>query len=686
MRKPAALLAALLLITPHVAAQWSATPQPDLQAQLEQAPKLKIENMCEPVKATTVANFWLIPNPHESGYDALQWYYKGYKGPTSVAICELRKKTVAVQEFRTGKQINAAGTTTDRKGRVWITSPGGNTGVHVFIYDPVKNTLTQTDLHVPQLGDAQRLTVGTDGLIYGAGSDSKAGKVGLFTIDPETMKLTDLGPVGPPATYAMGLCADATHIYFVARRGEWHLVAYDKATRQTEILQSTTTAGAVFVYQKEFGCHSQGRGYKALSAGPHHFWLHKGKVIEHADHATDWPWKEPKRPAKRPSPEPEIDKDALTPGPDGKAMFRYRYKGGKWLEAPFEVPLYPVETHRLIALPDGRMAGKAGFYHGEFLFDPKTGEGTHVSRSGVSYNAGTVVGPDGKVYSCGYSSSLLMVLDPNRPMNPIKGNVAADKMPIDPKYNPRLLASLRKFTGTHTMTDAAVGADGKVYFCGNSYRDTNRGGLGWWDIEKDEGGGVWEPFSNVAISYMTPVAGGKYLVMSTFPKKDTELGKPTPEEGKLMVWDVAAAKVVRDIVPIPGGQWTGMILGLDDRRVLGLTMNPKDAKTYFLYGVDITTGAVAFRKLVPNPEVQIRPHSHQGKYRFDLFPGPDGMVYTFMQHKLVRINPESAHVDVIGHIGAPGDMAFHGRDLYMAGQTAIRRIRNVALPNTQKKD
>jgi len=43
-----------------------------------------------------------------------------------------------------------------------------------------------------------------------------------------------------------------------------------------------------------------------------------------------------------------------------KAALRYRFNDKEeWESLAFEVPLYPVRIHRLIALPDGRLFGKA---------------------------------------------------------------------------------------------------------------------------------------------------------------------------------------------------------------------------------------------------------------------------------------------------------------------------------------
>ncbi len=671
----------LLSLAGAAHAAWVSRPQPDLQEQLKKRTMLQVEDVCIPVRTTQVAHQWFVLNADGKTYDVLQWYYKGYKGPTTAAIADLGAGTIRTQGFRTGKQVNAAGVVhlPLPDGRVFISSPGVG-GVHIFTYDPKTNAISDTGLAMPALNNAQRLTLGTDGLIYGAGTNNAEKRIGVFVIDPATNKLTDLGCIGPAASYAMSIAVDDTHIYLVTRKGKWSLVAWDRRTRKEEVLLTTTTSGVVSAYQRPYGCSAQGRGLVGMDGKPHHYWLYKGKAIEHVDHSSDWPWERPKDAEpwrRRMRPRIDVDKKALVPDVEGKATLRYRFNDEEeWKSLAFEVPLYPVRTHRLILLPDGRLFGKATFYHGEFVLDPKTGASEYLGRTGISYS-GSVIVHEGKAYISGYSSSRLAVYDPERPVKHSDSDFGRVKLPMDTSYNPRYLAIMRRFSGTHVITDSAVGADGKVYFAGNSYRDTNRGGLAWWDPAKDEGGGVWEPFSNVAISYMTSVADGKYFVMSTFPKKDVELGKPTPKAGKLMVWDVAQAKVVREIVPIEKGNWTGIILGLDDRRVLGLTPNPADKKTFYLYGVDILTGEVAFRKIVPNPETQIRTSTHQGKYRHDLVRGPDGKVYAFMQSQLVRIDPETTMVEVVGYFGGRGDMVFVGNDIYVAGNAAVRRVRGV---------
>jgi len=99
-----------------------------------------------------------------------------------------------------------------------------------------------------------------------------------------------------------------------------------------------------------------------------------------------------------------------------------------------------------------------------------------------------------------------------------------------------------------------------------------------------------------------------------------------------------------------------------------------------LYGVDILTGEVAFRKPAFSPKPgSWRPRTFQSQHVYSLVRGPDGMVYTFMLRKLVRINPDDVRIEVVGDIGGggEGDLAFVGRDLYLSGSQPIRRIRNI---------
>jgi len=71
----------------------------------------------------------------------------------------------------------------------------------------------------------------------------------------------------------------------------------------------------------------------------------------------------------------------------------------------------------------------------------------------------------------------------------------------------------------------------------------------------------------------------------------------------------------------------------------GLTLDPERPQAAILYGVDITTGDVLFRKTLPWPVSENRRYRRWDEAP-DFVCGPDGFVWTFLKDVLVRIRPE----------------------------------------------
>lgn len=57
--------------------------------------------------------------------------------------------------------------------------------------------------------------------------------------------------------------------------------------------------------------------------------------------------------------------------------------------------------------------------------------------------------------------------------------------------------------------------------------------------------------------------------------------------------------------------------------------------------------------------------------------GPDGRIWTFLNEKLARINPDDGSVEFVGSTGRGGRLAFSGDDLYLGGTERLRRIKGV---------
>jgi len=89
---------------------------------------------------------------------------------------------------------------------------------------------------------------------------------------------------------------------------------------------------------------------------------------------------------------------------------------------------------------------------------------------------------------------------------------------MDPAKRARLEKSW-----AHKMTDGGVGADGKLYFCGEVIRQSNGGALGWYDPATGEGGdGMFYPGSRLAASTMpTPVVSGTSSFVTRFTRSST---------------------------------------------------------------------------------------------------------------------------------------------------------------------
>lgn len=685
----AGLLAGAMAAGGAIAGQepWAAREQPELAALISSARPIEAEQLGIPVTSVRRGELMLVPNPDGKTYDFLQWYFKGYGGPTTVFIGDLATGAVKKDGIPDRRQIHICGRVLGPDGKLYIATPDWQKGMEVYVYDPATNELSCRGVVAPGLaGETRPMCIGTDGMIYGTGSYAKESKAGAYQINPETGKVTDYGPIGPShapnGCWGYSIAADDRHVYVASGKVPWFLVAYDRQTGRDETLVTTENVeGYVGVSQLRHGCTARATRVLGTDGKPIDYWLYQGKAIPRKAPTEKPPWPEP--PDAKPwvslPPRPEFYTDSATPASDGKAVLWYRTpeakaEGGEWKAIPLQVPTYPMAINRLTELPDGRILGTADSYEGNFIFDPATGKSVHLGKNHLSHYATAIL--DGKVYMSGYPSSITYVLNPAKPWTIGVGDPTRKPIPeTDERSNPRMLGYLSKWAGTHKMYAAAVGADGRVYFGGRWVRNGSGGGFAWWDPIKNEGGGFWRDFSNAQITHLAAADGGKFIVISTMRVRDATLGKPELKQGKLFVWDTAAQRLVREIEPVMDARGTGLIVGVGGARVLGWTEDPSDSKSSILYGVDTATGEVAFRRTLPFPlpagigSNQMEP--------FDFRLGPDGKVWTFLSGALIRIAPSDTSIEVLGKLPG-GRLAFSGGDVYLSGSEQLRRVRSLA--------
>jgi len=678
------------------AAEWSAVAQPDLKDQLARAPRLAPEKLDAPARGVTSWTFQLIPNPDGKTYDALQWYFKTYSGPTWLYACDLATGEVKKQRFPDRRQIHMHGGMLAPDGKYYIVSPDWSKGMNLFVYDPATNELEDRGIIVPDLvGETRRLALAPDGLIYGTGNYRKPRKAGAYCYDWKTNKVVrDYGPVGPAHDphsawgYWIGVCD--THIYIASGKIPWYLVAIDIKSGEEKLLFETRPGGNISIRRMNGGARV------SVKADPdakyEYYWLYHGEAIPKKNNTP--PWTPFKSPRDKIPPKPEIYRGQVDPTAEGKAFIWYRTPEDK-AKAPKEPPkdarpedlgwkrieldgveTYPLPIHRLARLPYGRLFGTAQAYIGRFLFDPNTGRGELLGQGGPSIYALAASGD--KLYWSGYAGGPVDEFDPSRPWTLLKGGPPGQAPPknTDPASNPRrVVGSLFNETRVKKMFSAALGADGRIYFGGAGIRDYAGGSFAWYDPKTGEKGGMWRPFSGYRIYWLTPALEGRCIVASTKTASDELDNYKRPGSARLFVYDTGQRKIVREIVPVAGAHKAGPVVEVAPGRLMGITEDPEVKNGGVLYGVDVNRGEVLFAKKLPDT---LRFAWSHGITQWDYQKGPRGFVWTTLGNVLVRINPQDARVEVIGRLDRNGKMCFVGDDLYLAGDLPVRRLAGIA--------
>jgi hypothetical protein len=500
---------------------------------------------------------------------------------------------------------------------------------------------------------------------------------------------------------------DDTHAYIASGMiPAWYLVAVNLKTGEEKVLLESPTERLMDIVESFPGAWvslPQGVG-----ASNKEFWLYHGQAIPKTSSTPPWtpkasPWD------KGAKTKPQVYFDQIDPDADGNATLWFRTgedaaksrAKGKPHRPPSAdlapqdrgwkpihikgVETYPHRINPMTLLPDGRLYGTGDDYVGVFAFDPRTGR-TAILGPRPGHAPYTQIVCGGKLYSTGYPGGPLFVYDPTRPWTLGKGGPPSRPalQPSDPSSNPRSLGSLSKDTRVAIAHRSALGADGRVFFGGFGERNYTGGGFGWYDPRTEKLGGFWRPLSGYAVHWLAPVLGGRLIAISTSRAPDELNAHRAPPQAKLFFYDVIQGKIVREIVPIAKARTTGLIVEVAPGRLLGLTTERENSDRSFLYGVDVATGEVLFRKVLPWPVSTdpYWPHWVDPSYEYEtLTLGPDGFVWTFLKDVLVRIDPKDARIHVVGKIAPVGYPTFVGQDLYFSGPEQLRRIRNV-VPGT----
>ncbi|MBN1671360.1 MAG: hypothetical protein JXR37_10020 [Kiritimatiellae bacterium] len=684
-----------------------AVPQPDLKNALAAAPLVEPEQLgvvAKNIQCSSQRSF--VPNPDGKTYDVLQWYYGEYEGPTWLYVIDLGAGESKKLRFPDNRQISMAGRAFGLDGKLYMATPyyyygarheaarlGIPTGMELHVYDPASNELENRGVIVPGLsGERRPLTRGPDGKLYGAGSYLKQGKVGLYSYDPATRKVREYGAVGPAHKGGVwtdwGLRVDETHIYTLSGFTPYYLVAVDIKTGADKVLLETQPGGTMRLRGGPSVEVAETRGAPLKK-----YWLNAGAAIPKTNDTRPWTRTEHPRPPR--PPEPEMHWGEMIPDAEGRARLWYRpprsdaagaqAEPHEWKSIELQrVESYPLRVKLLAALPDGRIFCRAEGHHGGSLYDPRTGS---VTASGVcGVEAYACLSHAGKVYWTGYSGGMTYVYDPSRPWN-LRKSVPPGCKAVkrdSPESNPRHLASFDEDCRVSQMLSAVVGADNKLYMCGWGVRAYKGGAFCWIDLTTEEKGGLWRPFIGYRTYWLAAALDRRFIVVSTAATEDGLNNWQRPPDAKLFVYDTQAGKFVREIVPVTGSLKTGPILEVRPGRLLGIADDPDNKGGGILYALDIRSGKILFRKTLPYPPPVVTSHLNvQCGYEL----GPDGHIWTFLGRggwapetpdTLVRIGPDTGHVEPVCRLKQLGNFIFVGNDMYLAGTKQLRRMRGVA--------
>ncbi|OQB82576.1 MAG: hypothetical protein BWX88_03885 [Planctomycetes bacterium ADurb.Bin126] len=688
------LVVVLCALAPLAAPLRAAAPlgRPDLDALLKKAPKLETEDLCEPVRSIREGMLLRAPNPDTNTWDLIQIYFPRYGGPNTIVIIDPGSGRVKQVQTERGWNFHLCPSVVAPNGKLFISILDGRLRQKICLYDPATNELKIDAVKMPEdlLGETHPLVLGTDGKLYAIGQHpSKA--AAAAQIDPDTLAVTFYGPIGPShapsACWGYSGAADGRYVYVASGKVPWHLVAYDRKTGKSETLATTgTVGGMVSVGQGRDGCTAKVSGIVGPSGERQEYWLHEGKAIPVSDrNVPPWPVREPGPP---PTPGVEVNTSRAVPDLEGFAEIWVRpAQPGRprnepadaapeqlgWKRFRFQVPLHPHSIYRLVEMPDGRLLGTAGSYEGNFVFDPKTAQGKHLGKIGLSHYATAFSGP--KVYMSGYPSSPLYAYDPAQPWT--AGTVAGHRVieDGDGRANPRRLLYMgaKELAGTHKMYAAVTAAGGKVFFGGQWVRDGSCGGLAWYDPATGQAGGLWKPLSALQVTHMAAADEGRLIVVSTRRVEDTVLKKPKPEQGALLVFEVAKGDFVHKLEPVKLAKGTGPIVCPGGSRIVGWAPNGDNADESVLYLADAREGKLLATRTLGYPLPVAIGSNQQENWDFRL--GPDGKVWTFLNNVLIAIDPATLDIAPIGRLDKPGCLALAAGRIYLGGTTAVRRVK-----------
>lgn len=665
-----------------------------LVSDMDNAPLLQVESVIEPIKSTNFNAVKKVQNS-DGSWDVLAIYFKEYGGDNEIVIIDTGTNEIKHEYQPPYMQWHLAGSVIAPNGKLYILTvvrPGLSLAIN--IYDPETNTLALNAITIPTtfFGELHPMVLGTDNNIYIA-ANGNDNQLRVLSINPDTKALHDYGTIGetyPPEVGFKGsaVCSDADYIYTVSQYNPYYLASKNKTTGAKKTLQESSNV--IYLTQTEFGCTAAANGV--------HYYLHEGNKLTESEFSYDL-WNIPLN--RQNDPDLFTSKQNIQTHKEptvitNNAQVSVNEDAELWIDVDgvlkpytYSLKTYPYTISRLYTLDNGNLFGTGDASSGHFIYDTHTNSLKKLGKAPVSHATSTQLG--NKLYMSGYPSATTLEYDLTKPWTQLQNSWFPGSVDVNPNtLNPRFLGHFRwdaegnRVSGTHKALASAVGADGQVYIGGEWYRDGRGGGLNWYNPSTQIYDGMYDIFSNYAITDMTTTSNGKYIILSTMGVIDTVLGKSTPTQGRIFVFNTQTKKIVRFIDPLPQAISSGQIIGTDGPYIVGIGTNASRDTTY-IYRLNTETGIFDYRKEFNFTSV----YSNTGIYGGGklIAKGPHSKIWTFMGGKLVKIDPFTAEITVIARLskdgventsGQYGGLVFSGNDLYLSAEVFLRRLVDIA--------
>lgn len=599
----------------------------------------------EPVRSARAWTMALVPNARGGWNFITQTYEYPSNNPTEFVVLDLAtgKQTItegppgiyANSNYQLAEQLRAP------NGRVFFPMLEN----HIAYYDPVDETVKMLGKIAP--GDDKliyRMVFGPDGKLYG-GTQSN-GLPLVFVLDPDTLKVTELGRVGENRngySYAYYLAPDPPWLYVAVGESPWELVAVNMKTGQRQVLATRADEGFM-----QFAPGADGitatlvSGLRTPRQRKDEAWVVDGKL-----HPFSPAGKRPFKPRKVKPPDavlygaPEIDTSNVNPSSDGIGRVRWRAdRNAAWRDVPFQVKhTVPVEIEALAALPDGSVLGNAQQYHGFFRYDPKADTFTRLASIEISGGARATV--DHTTYLAGYPNAVLFAYDTRKPWSP--------------GTNPQRLGNFAQ-TGTHYAYALVPSRNGRLYYAGRRERTGTGGGVGFYDRERRTFAGHHDRLDRLDPQGLVVLDDLQRVVYSGRVIGDPSAGAAPAQ---LVVFDANLVEVERMTVR-DDLRATGVLYRQDKSVVVGVV-----AEHRAMYRYDVAKGALlAWRELPGNVTASAQ--------------RADGSLWLVVDNVLYRVDPRTFTEKRIGAVpettSGAGSLVWQGDRLYWAVGYQLREI------------